>query len=373
MEGGVTPSTSFRQRRRALRRGLNAALLAAGMLLAAEARARMPDEVRLYEENDFFNWFTQQTDRYYTQGARIEALWSGQSSGSDFLPGITHEDWCRLACGEEFRRGNVEAGVAVGQNIYTPADITIARPQPYDRPWAGLLYGSRIARISYDEPRLNARRRDSIEVALGIVGPASLAAEAQTWWHEVIEDDRPAGWANQLRNEPVLQLRYETALRWPREEGGHGDVIVRARGNLGNALTSLEADATLRLGWNLSGFGVTAAPPAPPPPLAAMRGRASALAGGGLLPSANLFLRAGIKAVAHNIFLDGNSFVRNDIRIDRTPLVPELAAGVEVNLFGPVWFTFQFIHRGSEFETWRGRKAPAQEFGAITIAWISGD
>lgn len=347
------------------------AVALASLPLAAEAEAQPLAEARLYEENDFFNPFSESTDRYYTQGIRLELLWSApQGADARFLPGISHADWCSLVCGDDFAVGSVESGYAVGQNIYTPADITIAGPQPYDRPWAGLLYGSRIARISYEEPSLRARRQDRIEVSLGIVGPASLAKEAQIWWHERIEAAHPAGWDNQLRNEPVLQLRYETALRWPPDDGGNADIIPRVRANLGNALISLEAEVTGRIGWNLSGFGVQSIPPPPPPPGSAMTVQANAPPRTRWLASGNLFLRAGIKAVAHNIFLDGNSFARNDIRIDRTPFVPEFAVGAELNLVGNVWLTFQFIRRGSEFETWRGREAPAQKFGSITLAWI---
>jgi hypothetical protein len=356
-----------------------AALAAASCAGTAEAQEqgqqarpmRTPGEVRIYEENDYFNPFRKGSDRYYTQGIRFEWLSPPRARDRQFLPGISHADWCSLVCGKGAQDQDVNAGFAAGQNMYTPADITIARPQPEDRPWAGLLYASRIARVSYLEPSLAAQRQDRIEVSLGLVGPASLAKEGQIWWHEVIGADRPQGWDNQLRNEPVLQLRYETALRWPQENGGHGDVIARGRANLGNGLTSLEADVTGRIGWNLSGFGVQGIPFAPHA-ASAMKSQASPERRTRWLASGNLFLRAGIKGVAHNIVLDGNTFASNDIRIERTPFVPEIAAGVEVNLVGNFWATFQFIRRGSEFETSRGREAPAQEFGALTIALLIG-
>lgn len=250
-----------------------AAIALASLLLAVEAQAQTPGEFRIYEENDSkLNPFPSRTDRYYTQGLRVEWLRSGRKSDAHFLPGITHADWCGLICGEGFRRGHVNTGYAIGQNMYTPEDISIAVPQPNDRPWAGLLYGTRIARISYEEESLKAQRQDRIEVSLGIVGPASLAGETQIGFHDLIGVGRPNGWDNQLRNEPVLQMRYETALRWPRSEGGNADIIPRVRANLGNALISLEADVTARIGWNLSGFGVQAPQPFAPA-AAAMAGQ----------------------------------------------------------------------------------------------------
>jgi len=348
------------------------AALALAALLAAQGQARAAEEIRVYEENDsLLNPFPTRTDRYYTQGLRFEWLRLGQRSDRRFLPGVDHSDWCRICGGDAFKNGKVDTGYGLGQNMYTPENISIATPQPSDRPWAGLLYASRIARISYRQKSLMAQRQDRIEVSLGVVGPASLAGETQIGFHRLIGADRPMGWDNQLRNEPVLQLRYDTSLRWPEEDGGHADLIPHVRLNLGNALTSLEADVTGRVGWNLSGFGV------PPIPLmVALAGPTAApLDARGRSrwrPGANLFVRGGIKAVAHNIFLDGNSFARNDIRIRRTLLVPEIGAGVELNLIRNVSLSFQFIHRGSEFKRRNGLKAPPQEFGSASIAVTFG-
>lgn len=337
----------------------------AWLLPAGAALAQAPGEVRFYEENDFFNPFTEQTDRYYTQGLSVEWLQPSRRADANFLPEISHAAWCSLVCGKGWRQGSVNTGYAIGQAIYTPREIRIARPQPDDRPWAGLLYGSRIARISYAEPKLGAERQDRIELSLGVVGPAALARQAQSGWHHIIGADQPRGWANQLRNEPVLQLRYETALRW-QDRGGHADIIPRLSANLGNALVSLEAEVTGRIGWNLAGFGVPLIRSAPMSP--ALREPPNQLTSSRWLASGNLFARAGIKAVAHNIFLDGNTFASNDIRVSRTPFVPEFAIGAELNLVGNFWVTAQFVHRGSEFEDSAGRKAPGQDFGAITLA-----
>lgn len=335
----------------------------------AQAQPELPGEFRLYEENDALNFFTERTDQYYTQGIRVENLYSSRESSADFLPGIPNEGLC-LACGDDRGDGRrqraVNTGWAIGQNIYTPAIITIAAPQPYDRPWAGMLYVSRIARFTFYDPQSGIERQDRIELSLGMVGSASLAGPIQILWHDWFNFDDPNGWDNQLRDEPIVQGRYETAARW-QTRGGNADIIPRVRANLGNALISVEAEVTARIGWNLTGFGAMtiagAMKQAEATPL-----RADASAGSGGL-SGNVFLRAGMRVVAHNIFLDGNTFARNDIRIDRTPLVPEIAAGIELSL-GCVRLAFQFVHRGSEFRGWRGRDAPPQQFGSINLTII---
>ncbi|HEX8514068.1 MAG TPA: lipid A deacylase LpxR family protein [Allosphingosinicella sp.] len=349
-----------------------AVLIAASLPPAGQAQAQMPGELRITEENDDINPFADGKDRYYSQGIRVEWLSRPRDRDGEFLPGIIHADWCRLFCGEGAATSKVNAGFAGGQNMYTPADISFTGPQPNDRPWAGLLYVSRTARTSYVEPKLMAQRQDRLEVTLGILGPASLAKETQTLWHDLWDFQPPNGWDNQLRNEPILQLRYETALRWPQEDGGKMDLIPRLRVNVGNAFTSLEAEVTGRIGRNLSGFGATANPAMAVPAAEKVTERALGLAGARWLSSYNLFLRGGIKAVARNITIDGNTFARDHALVERTTLVPEVAAGVELNLVDNLWLTLQFVRRGSEFRRRNGRSTPAQDFGSITLAWTFG-
>ena len=332
----------------------------------AQPRPVLRGELRFYEENDFFNFVTERTDRFYTQGLRVENLYASAESATHILPGVPFDALC-IACGRSTRNRALNTGWAIGQNIYTPSDITIPGPQPDERPWAGLLYVSRIARFTRQYPRDNLERQDRIELSIGMVGSASLAGPAQTLWHQIIEDDLPRGWHNQLRNEPIVQLRYETALRRP--VGRHVDFIPRVRANLGIAQISMEAELVGRIGWNLAGFGAIINPTSVPFAAAPTLDDASALAGRPMV-SGNLFARAGIKAVAHNIFLDGNILSDNDIRIDRRFFVPEYAVGIELTFFDRFRVSFQFVRRGSEFRDSLGRAAPALEFGSINLVFF---
>ncbi|MGE3628225.1 MAG: lipid A-modifier LpxR family protein [Hyphomicrobiales bacterium] len=158
---------------------------------AAQMRPQLPGEFRIYEENDYFNFVTEQTDVYYTQGARVENLYASDESATHLLPGIPFDALC-LACGRNLGNRAVNTGWAIGQNIYTPRDIEIAAPQPYDRPWAGLLYVSRVARFTFHDPTTGRGRQDRVEVSVGMVGSAALAGPAQTRWHEIIGSPRPA-------------------------------------------------------------------------------------------------------------------------------------------------------------------------------------
>lgn len=340
----------------------------------AQTRSGTAGEYRLSWENDeFLPQVGDRTDRFYTNGLRLERLAPPAQSDRRLLPGISHPDWC-LLCGGAIKRAEVNTGYAIGQSMYTPEDISVVAPQRNDRPWGGFLWVSRIARANHEERSLKAQRQDRIEISLGIVGPASLAGEAQRWWHrDIVSAQRPEGWHNQLRNEPVVQLRYDAALRWPRKEGGLADVVPRIRANVGNALTSVETDLTVRIGYNLTGFGIHSVGPdsSPSPAAESVTGRTNDLVRGGWRPSFNLFVRGGAKAIAHNIFLDGNSFARNEIDIRRKPFVSEFAAGFELRLWR-LALTYQVVRRGSEFSRQKLGDAPPQKYGSFSLALILG-
>lgn len=349
--------------------------LAAGGLAALPSSLAAADEeratFRIITENDNYELFNSDTDRYYTNGIRFEYERKTTADGP-FLPGVEHQAWCSLLCGEQQSDMAYVTGGSLGQNMYTPERITEPRNQPHDRPWGGLLYVSRYATASRRESP-GRERQDRVEATIGIVGPASLAGPVQRELHSWFESwDQPAGWHNQLRNEPVVQLQYSTARRWEIGQGNRFDFIPRVRGNLGNALISVEAEGTLRLGWNLQGFGAPTPQPAPAPAFAPA-GEAPRVSPVRSQPDRsgyfNLFLRGNLKAVAHNIFLDGNTFARNDIRIARKPLVPELAAGFEARFVRAVTVTYQYVRRFSEFRSRPFGNAPAQNFGSITVAF----
>ena len=118
-------------------------------------------ELQIYIENDSFG---NGTDRYYTNGIKfgggvnadrvIERLL--QTPARSALERITDH------------LGEVYVGLFLGQNLYTPQRITVARPQPLDRPWAAWLYVGGVAQ-SVVENRLQ-----TVELDLGMIGPAAL-------------------------------------------------------------------------------------------------------------------------------------------------------------------------------------------------------
>lgn len=161
--------------------------------------------------------------------------------------------------------------VAIGHNMYTPADITLptARVPAKDRPYAAWAYFGIHREIYSSDDRYWRYGLD-----IGCVGPCAYGRQIQTWFHKNITDSPlPNGWDAQIRNEFGAVLRFEHAWRsWrigPRREKqnrppGFGEAFfgtplaldVRPSVNfgLGNIMTYAGVGVTGRIGWFRSGY-----------------------------------------------------------------------------------------------------------------------
>lgn len=288
------------------------------------------------------------TDRHYTNGVHL----SWVSDLSD-IPGAAAEvaSWFPWLLAPE---GTRRIGYNFGQSMFTPNDIKIREAQPDERPWAGYLYAG-VALLSETATTL-----DTLEIDIGVVGPASLAEPNQKIYHELIGSPRPQGWDNQLSNEPTIALIYER--RW-RQEIWHPtgpdsdlgiDVTPSVGAALGNVFTYASTGLALRLGENLpSDFG----PPRVRP----------SLPGSGFFDPDDqfgwyVFAAAEGRAVARNIFLDGNTF-EDGPSVDKLPFVADFQVGLAF-MFDRARITLAQIYRTREY---RSQNTP-DRFSAISLS-----
>ena len=317
--------------------------------------------INIQVENDLFG---SGADNHYTHGFRASYLFPLRTQGRqrDCIP---FEDAFRTVAetaSDPFKRFLAERtnriSLILGQSIFTPDDIENPNLIPDDRPYAGWLYvGAGLESSSGGEGRPFLEK---FEINLGMVGPASLAEEVQTKWHALIDTRTPRGWDHQLKNEPGLVLSYER--KWPFRKalgGGYDAELAPSAGlTLGNIYTYGAAGAMARIGHNVpDDYG----PPRIRPGLqgsdtfAALPGREGAF---------GWYLFAGFegRAVARNIFLDGNSFADSH-SVDKRPLVGDLQVGL-VATYGPARLGFTNVFRTREF---RGQDK-IDEFGSITLS-----
>jgi lipid A 3-O-deacylase len=141
-------------------------------------------------ENDTFSG----RDRYYTNGF----LFAWRSPSYDppaWLSFLTSGPGLVLPEG-----GAVRWGLAFGQAKFTPDRTDQRNPDPLDRPYAGWLYGA-LTLSSY-----TASSYGSVELQLGVVGPAALGEQVQNNTHDFLNIDRALCWDYQLKDEPGVNL-----------------------------------------------------------------------------------------------------------------------------------------------------------------------
>lgn len=312
----------------------------------AEAARKDPDKDpvgvwSLVVENDLFY----NTDQHYTSGVRFTYL----------TPKGREPAWLRraaLALPMFNEESDIRIEYALGQSMFTPGDIKVANPPPGERPYAGWLYGT-VGVVARTNQVL-----DQASFSLGMVGPASLAEQSQKFIHEVIGSPEPQGWDTQLKNEPTLQFTYQrswqsTKFYLPADFAV--DATPHAGFALGNVFTYANTGLMFRLGQNLP---VDYGPPRVQP----------SLPGSGYFerPDSEFgwYLFGGVdgRAVARNIFLDGNS-VADSRSVDKEPLVGDLQFGLALVVDG-VRFAYTHVLRTREYE---GQDADDQ-FGAFSVS-----
>ena len=243
----------------------------------------------------------------------------------------------------------------LGQNIYTPKNITISANQADDRPWAGWLYGS-VGLATVTKNHL-----DELEFTLGVVGPASLAEQTQEFVHKHITTDSPTpqGWDNQLETEIGGIVSWRR--RWP----------VWYTKNVGDFRIRLEPDINVSLGniYTYAGTGasVTFGPAKDHIQDTPPRVR-PAMAGTGFFDTPDnklswyLFTGLDGRAIARNIFLDGNTFTDSH-SVDKNHFVADANAGAALT-YDDYRLSYTLNYRTKEFEG----QDDASIFGSITLS-----
>jgi hypothetical protein len=334
----------------------------AALLLAVAAPATAQGDPTLRErtfvstlENDYFGG----SDRHYTSALRLTWISADLDVYEDgprlprWLDGVLDR---APVINREGYSHNV--GLSFGSNMYTPADITVPELIEHDRPYAGWTYVA-LALHGKDD-----RRRDSLELTLGVVGPASQADEAQQVWHELVGGDKPRGWNHQLDNELGLAVTWVRSWRLAsphRRRGGvEWDLLPEVGLTVGNVATFAAAGAEVRLGHGLPlDFGTSLIRPAADR-AHPINERDIRVSGGG--PGYYVFARAEARAVGRNIFLDGSTF-EDSHSVDRELLVGDFGLGFAM-VFETVKLSYAHVYRTREFD----QQEEGQWFGSLSLA-----
>ena len=308
-----------------------------------------PDPHRLFVmqiENDSII-SPKDTDAYYTSGERL-----GFVSGTEDVP-----DFLNRLADNVFGPGRQRLTFNLTQQIFTPWFDHAYVPPPGDRPYAGILLGT--FGLDHD----TSSSRTIVSLGLGVVGPNALAGEVQNGWHQVIGALPANGWGTQLRNEPAFEVTASRTWRVLPENFGalEFDVLPQVAVGGGNVRPYALGGATVRIGQGLdSDFGAVRMLPG--------------LSGGDAYtlnrPFAwYAFVGVDGQAVAHDITLDGNTFVPGpavgNASVQRLPGVAEMQAGLAfLTKWGRV--TYTNVLQTPEFAHQRGGWF---NFGSVSVSF----
>ena len=327
-------------------------LLISPMASAAETSS---GTLTFYLENDS----VADTDGNYTNGAKIS--WSSpdlQQLGDspyarpflplfDIIPYINQKDYQKNLV------------FSLGQNIYTPINTAASVLVKDDRPYAGWLY------LGLGVVWKDAKVRNSLTLDIGVVGPWSLAEQAQGLVHDTMGIDSPRGWDNQLDNELAFTLGYERTWRWPAHERRSGldwELLPDAGIDLGTVKTAAKLGSELRFGVNLPddfGTGAISTGATTSTPVDGAQGAIRPRFDLGFY----LFARVDGSAVARNIFLDGNTF-SDSHSVGHKIFVADLSVGAAVN-YKNTKLAYAVVYRTKEFD----EQDKAETFGTLSLNW----
>jgi len=298
-------------------------------------------------ENDLLG---SRDDRFYTHGDMISY------ASIDEPPG-----WlASLAENTPFYQTGEESlyGFSLGMKIFTPQDIEQKKLIENDRPYAGWIFlNSGIAHLI--ENKGGREVINGLILTLGIVGPSSMAENVQKEVHRVVKADKPRGWDNQLEDELGINITYVRKRRqiFNFDEAYQFELSHHGGLTLGNVYTYASAGIMARWGTHLiDDIGPPTISPGFPGAPAFDFHRQS-----------NWYVFAGFeaRAVARNIFLDGNT-IRDSHSVDKKPLVGDLQLGIAYH-FNDMRISFSQMYRTLEFD---GQDERTQ-YGAINFTFYT--
>jgi len=179
--------------------GLGGALLFTGHTWAQVSPAPKKDSItrmyRLYEDDDYLNFWGHGTDNAYTNGSRIDYFYQPADRPHGMLGKFAP------------RAGDSSIDIyswGVMELMYTPNYLTRTDWQPHDYQYAGALIALHSL-YSYNP----VKHFDfQTEVVMGIIGPSAMAKEIQTDFHRLIRYTIPRGWGHQYRNDALLNINF---------------------------------------------------------------------------------------------------------------------------------------------------------------------
>ncbi|NOI03893.1 DUF2219 family protein [Vibrio anguillarum] len=143
--------------------------------------------------------------------------------------------------------------ISIGHKMWTPSEISLTKPEPNERPYAGYLH----TELNYIS--LHPQQATRANLTIGTTGDAALSEKAQKLVHSITKSDEPNGWAYQVEEKIVGSVGYLSHFNLARYRSYAGtDVELSnvSEVNVGNFRSDLSTGFIMRWGTDLAGnFG----------------------------------------------------------------------------------------------------------------------
>jgi lipid A 3-O-deacylase len=293
-------------------------------------------------------------DRHYTNGAMIELTTGPLEENSLFNAPIR---WLRgsLFNATTDADDRLEWQI-LGQDIFTAQDHTHKDTSLSDRPFAGWLYGG-LNFIQNDHDK----ELTSLTVQAGVVGSYSLGRQVQNTFHDILNIGRVHGWGHQLSNEPGVVISWDKRWRFNHDLGNQysWELIPDVGVTVGNIYDYANFGTLFRWGKGLlANWGPNMVLPSYSGTSYFAPEKVQTLFG------YDFYLGVQGRAVALNLFLDGNTF-QDSRSVAKEPVVGDVYGGLEFFYKDAIRVGFTLMLRSPEFTRQRG----PDTFGGFNVTF----
>lgn len=211
-------------------------MLAIGITGAARAQQKETYHhmLRAYEDNDIINFTGRATDRGYSNGTRLDYFYVQHNPSRFFLNRIMPK------AGDSSIN---TYGWGIMQVIVTPMNILKRIPDRNDYPYSGALFATHSLLSANPIKRYNWQTKWMI----GVMGPPSLAKEAQKLAHRMVGYIQPGGWDYQLKTDLLLNVSV-AAEKELMHINKAIECIGGAQGSAGTAMNGASVYSLIRFG-----------------------------------------------------------------------------------------------------------------------------
>jgi hypothetical protein len=279
------------------------------------------------------------------------------NNDSEYTSGLQFSNVYKLPVQES--QSKIEyVSLGLAQEIFTPADTNQTQLIVNDRPYAGWLY------FEFGYHQSSVKELTSWSVQAGVVGKASLAEASQNFIHKIRGLELANGWDNQLHNELGINLIYQHKWRYTYDAflGLEGDIVPFVGASLGNVSTFARAGTLLRIGHNpADDFGSST--------INVGGENGIPVAQKSVCPkdkpwSYTLNIAFAGTAVAHDMFLDGNTFTKSH-SVEKKNLIGYIAYGLSMR-YKNISFDYILTASTKQFNA----EQSGHQYGSILLSYL---